>query len=98
MSFLPVGFEIEQLGQAWPDEPLPNIAGFDRLSEVDDPDTISRLAAWIERQQACTMINKWHGPAGLRRVLVAIARSAVRLHVPLGPRLLSVAQYEGLVG
>lgn len=89
MSFLPVGVSLEQVLGQHADEPLPNLAGFDRLDT--DKLGLTRLVDWIEPQSVCDTILKWHGAPGLHRVLAGIARDASRKGIHMGNRVASYA-------
>ena len=73
---IPNGMTFDSLLSTWPDEPLPNIAGFDLLAAQGSEGQITKLVAWIEPQQVCNVIIKHHGAAGLQRVLKGIATAA----------------------
>ena len=88
-----VGFD--QLIAPVPDEPLPNIAKFDRLGQ-EPWATVLRAVEWIEPQTTCSVILKHHGAAALQRVLLGIARAASLKKVPMLPRVRSVAEFNGL--
>jgi hypothetical protein len=93
-DFLPVGVSLEQvLGQHF-DGPLPNLAGFDRLDA--DKLALTRLVDWVEPQSVCDTLLKWHGAAGLHRVLAGIARDASRKGVHMPDRIASYAASMGL--
>ncbi len=93
-DFLPVGVTLEQVLGQHADEPLPNLAGFDRLDA--DKLGLTRLVAWIEPQSVCDTILKWHGAPGLHRVLAGIARDCARKGVHMGDRVASYAASMGL--
>tara|TARA_Y100000296_G_scaffold76104_1_gene96442 strand:+ start:898 stop:1230 length:333 start_codon:yes stop_codon:yes gene_type:complete len=97
---LPDGISLGQFMCTWPgeaakDNPLPNIAGFDRLSEVGDKDQIGLLVEWIEPQAVCDWLIRMHGYEGLKRVLKGIAKAASRHKVTMGTR---VRGYAGALG
>jgi len=93
---IPNGMTFDTLLSTWPDEPLPNISGFDKLTGQAAPGQIASLNAWIEPQQVCGVIIKHHGPNGLRRVLEGIARASAAHKIPMGLRVASVAEFYGL--
>jgi hypothetical protein len=72
-------------------EPLPNIAAFDTLKVDGDPEQIHRLNLWVESQQFCDYVRRWHGDAGLSRVLKGIAEACAAKGVTMGPRVRAVA-------
>ena len=79
------------------DRPLPNIAAFDRLTDIKNADRVAALNIWIEPQSTCSAIMKYHGEKGLRRVLYGIARASVALEVSMQPRVRSAAEFLELV-
>jgi hypothetical protein len=93
-AFLPQGVSLEQVLGQHADEPLPNLAGFDRLDtgKLD----LTRLVDWVEAQSVCDTILKWHGSPGLHRVLAGIARDCSRKGVHMGNRVASYAASMGL--
>ena len=91
----PPGMTLSQLLCAWPgknyDEPLPNIAGFDRLAELGDTWQIRQLVDWIEPQTTCSYIMRHHGAEGLKRVLRGIALACSRNNVHMRSRTAAMA-------
>lgn len=92
---LPPGVTLDQLLSVWPDQPLPNVAAFERLYQSKDTDQIRRLNELAESQQFVSTVLKHHGEAGLRKVLEGIARASSVLKVHMAPRIASVAAYNG---
>lgn len=92
------GMTLEQLmgGLYDPTEPLPNVAGFDTLADTGTPKAVTRLVAWIEPQATIDYLIEHHGFAGCKRVLSGIARAASKLQLPMGSRVRSAAQAQGL--
>ena len=90
---LPTGMSMDSLLATWPDEPLPNIAGFDVLEAQSTPAQVRALNNWIEPQQTCSVILKHHGPKGLQRVLQGIARASVKHEIPMRGRVRAVAEF-----
>ena len=62
---LPPGMTLDTVLTEWPDEPLPNIAGFDRLYQSDDEQGITWLSEQLDSQQVIGIILQHHGEAGL---------------------------------
>ena len=93
---IPHGMTFDTLLSTWPDEPLPNIAGFDTLAAQSTPGQITKLVAWIEPQQVCGVILKHHGASGLQRVLKGVAEAAAKHRIPMPPRVQSIAEFYGL--
>lgn len=93
---IPNGMTLDTLLSTWPDEPLPNISGFDTLAAQGTPGQITKLVAWIEPQQVCGVIIKHHGHAGLQRVLKGIAQAASKHKIPMQPRVQAVAEFYGM--
>jgi hypothetical protein len=98
MATLPVpeGLTLTTLLSEYPDEPLPNIAGFDVLAGQGSRKQIADLMDWIEPQQVCNVVLKHHGADGLRRVLMGIAKAASKQRIPMRGRVQSVAEYYDL--
>jgi hypothetical protein len=93
---LPAGMTLEQFLGQHEDTPLPNIAGFDRLREDTSPHALRKLNDWIEPQSVCNTIIRWHGAAGLARVLKGIARASAEHGVTMSPRVRAMAGALGL--
>jgi len=87
------GLPLELVLFDWPDEPLPNIAGFDRIASADQA---AWLMQWIEAQRICNIVIRHHGHAGLLQVTGAIARACSKFKVPMRRRVRSVAMSLGL--
>ena len=90
------GVTLEQILGQYNDEPLENIAAFDRLYQTSDRLAIRRLVDWVEAQSVCDSIIKWHGFDGLKRVLQGIARAASQHKVTMGDRVAAVAGANGM--
>ena len=93
---IPEGLTFDTLLSTWPDEPLPNISGFDTLAAQGNPGQITKLVAWIEPQQVCGVILKHHGAKGLQRVLKGIAAAASKHQIAMRPRVQSIAEFYGM--
>ena len=92
---IPDGMDLSTLLAEYPeDEPLPHIAGFDTLKVDGDPEQIARLCTWVESQKFCDYVRKWHGDAGLSRVLKGIAEACAAKNVPMGLRVRAVAGWH----
>ena len=91
---------LSQILCAWPgvgyDEPLPNLAGFDRLAESGDTWVIESLVDWIQPQRTCEYIMRHHGPKGLKRVLKGIARACAEHKIHMRDSVSSMAVVMGL--
>ena len=92
---LPPGMTLDQLLTEWPDEPLPNVAGFDRLYQSDDQG-IQWLSEQLESQQVIDIVIKHHGDAGLARVLKGVAQACSTKKIHMSPRIVSIANYYGM--
>lgn len=93
---LPAGMTLEQFFGQYEDSPLPNVAGFDRLSDTANAHQLKILNSWIEPQSQCNTIIRWHGAAGLARVLKGIARASAAHNVAMSPRVRAMAGALGL--
>jgi len=95
---LPDGWTLEHVLSGWRnlDEPLPNLAGFDRLAETTTPADVRWLVDWVEPQATITYLIRHHGFDGSGRVLEGIARAAAHHRVPMGRRIYGVAGAMGL--
>lgn len=101
--------ELGQVLCAWPgagdgqsngeyDQPLPNIAAFDKLVENGYlPQQVEGLINWIEPMTTCQWVLKHHGSAGLKRVLRGIAKAACELKVPMKSRTRHTAYVCGFI-
>jgi len=92
---------LEDILCVWPgtaneDVPLPNIAGFDRLSEEGDKQQIRWLVKWIAPQTTCAYILRHHHSDGLRRVLRGLAKACDTHSIHMGPRVGAMASAMGL--
>lgn len=87
------GLSLEQILFRTPDEPLPSIAGFDR---IESREQAVQLNDWIQSQRTCTIILKHHGDAGLRAVLKGIASACSKFKVPMTSRVKSAATAYGM--
>jgi hypothetical protein len=105
-------YELGQFLCAWPgagdgdagqrngdyDQPLPNIAAFDRLLENEyTPQQVESLVNWIEPLTTCQWVMKHHGSDGLKRVLRGIAKAACGLKVPMKSRTRHTAYVCGFI-
>ena len=91
---LPPGVSLDQLLCDYPDEPLPSVAGFDRLYQSEDVDQIRRLNELAESQQFVSIVLKHHGEAGLAIVLKGIAKASSHLGMHMQPRIAAIAAYN----
>jgi len=90
---VPRGLNLDMLLSQQPDEPLPNVAGFDRLYEDAIPDDLRWLCHWIDSQHTVDIIIQHHGMDGLNRVLKGIANACSQHRVHMTPRIASIAGF-----
>lgn len=93
---VPEGLTLTTLLSSYPDQPLPNIAGFDVLAGQGSRKQIADLMNWIEPQQVCNVVLKHHGADGLRRVLLGIAKAASAHKIPMTGRVQGIAEFYEL--
>jgi hypothetical protein len=90
---IPRGYNLDTILSTTPDQPLPSVAGFDRLHEDKTPDELRWLCQWIDAQHTVDTIIKHHGQGGLNRVLKGIARACSIHRVHMTPRIASIAGF-----
>jgi hypothetical protein len=93
---IPNGYTLDTILSTYPDEPLPNIAGFDRLRTDGNVEQVRQLNAWIEPQATCDIVIKHHGTSGLLAVISGIARASAAFKVPMSGRVAAMAGALGI--
>jgi len=81
----------------FPDAPLHDFEGqLVKMAACETEHDCFYYNAWIEDQQVCGVLLKWHGREGLQAVLKAIAEASVRLDVSMTDRVRSTADFYGI--
>lgn len=93
---VPHDMTLETLLWEQPDEPLPDVNRFDQLENLIGAEDTNRLAAWVMQQDTCNTILRYHGDAGLAKVLAGIARACAKYNVHMNERVASAAGWYGI--